>query len=146
MTRIPEGDFNMRYGSSFVGILLTLMVFVAGASLKTDSAQAASITGRWSGGGTVQLSSGGRERVRCRVTYRRIAGQRFSVYARCASSGTKIDQLGQLRRVSKSRYVGSVRNQQYNVSANVVVIVSGKRQTVSLSSSAGSARLRLRRR
>lgn len=116
------------------------------APLTIASANAASISGTWAGTGTVKLEAGSSEIVRCQVTYNRISGQNFSLSARCATSSTRIDQAGELTRVSNGRYVGSVHNQQYNVSAKVKIKVSGNRQVVRISSGKGSANLTLRRR
>ena len=66
--------------------------------------------------------------------------------ARCATSGTHIDQSGQLKRLSADRYVGNIHNEQFNVTARVTVTVSGRHQTVSISSDQGSATIRLKRR
>ncbi|MEL7542865.1 MAG: hypothetical protein AAGJ70_03730 [Pseudomonadota bacterium] len=111
-----------------------------------SAAHAASISGKWRGGGTVNLKSGGQERVRCSVTYGRIAGQDFSVNARCASGAGRVDQTGKLTRVAPNRYVGTVMNMQYSVTARVTVSVAGKTQRVSISSSQGTANLKLARR
>ncbi|MEO0617803.1 MAG: hypothetical protein AAFZ01_00830 [Pseudomonadota bacterium] len=111
-----------------------------------SQAYAASISGKWRGGGTVNLKSGGKEKVRCSVTYGRIAGQDFSVNARCASGAGRVDQTGKLTRVAPNRYVGTVMNTQYSVTARVTVNVAGKTQRVSISSSQGTANLRLARR
>ena len=110
------------------------------------AASPASISGDWAGSGLFKLKSGNKERVRCRVKYGRIAGQDFSLNARCATSGTNIDQTGKLTRVSKGRYVGNVHNEQFNVSAKIVVTVSGTHQDVSISGNEGSAQIRLKRR
>ncbi len=110
------------------------------------AANGASIKGNWIGTGHVKLQSGNRERVSCRVKYGRIAGQEFSVNARCATAAAHIDQSGQLKRLSADRYVGNIHNEQFNVSARVTVTVSGGRQTVSITSDQGSATIRLKRR
>ncbi len=111
-----------------------------------EAAGQVSISGSWAGTGVVNLEGGNKERVTCKVKYGRIAGQDFSVDARCATSGTRVDQTGQLKRVSTNRYVGNLHNEQFNVSARVEVTVRGSRQTVSISSAQGSASLRLSRR
>lgn len=105
-----------------------------------------SISGQWVGKGTVVLSSGAKERVRCRVKYGRVAGQTFSLSARCATGGTRIDQSGELERVSKNRYVGEVHNKQFGVLARVKITVAGRRQTVAISSRHGHATISLKRR
>lgn len=135
------------FGRRRVLTSVTVAAFsVLSMPMTAQAAGAASIKGNWAGGGTVKVKEGKSERVRCRVSYGRIAGQNFSVNARCATSDVRIDQTGRLKRVSTNRYVGSLHNQQYNVSARVVVTVSGRQQTVSISSRQGSASIRLKRR
>jgi hypothetical protein len=118
-------------------------IFVVTTVLPSSIAQAASIAGKWKGGGEVKLSDGGKETVRCTVTYGREGGQEFSVSARCASGAGRVDQTGTLTRVSKNRYVGTVKNIQYSVTATVTVNVDGNSQRVSISSTRGTAKLQL---
>jgi hypothetical protein len=125
---------------------LAMAALVALQMPVATAAHAASITGNWFGSGVFKLQKGKTERFRCRVKYGRIAGQDFSVSARCATSGTRLDQIGQLTRVSTNRYVGSLRNEQFNVSASVTITVAGPRQTVSIQSKHGTARIVLSRR
>lgn len=107
---------------------------------------AASISGKWRGQGTLVLKSGAKEKFRCQVQYRRISGQNFSVNARCANGSASFDQTGQLQRVNNTRYVGTIRNTQFNVSGSVAISVSGNSQDVSISSREGSAKITLTRR
>ena len=135
---------NTRLALHQIALSALVAVFVlAGLSFE---AHAASITGNWRGAGVVNLKSGGKEKVRCTVTYGRAGGQNFSVDARCASGAGRVDQTGVLTRKSNSRYVGTVRNAQYSVTATVTVKVNGKKQTVHISSSEGTANLQLTRR
>ena len=134
-----------KNAASAAAVVAALAAFQM-ASPAAHAASPASISGNWSGSGMFKLKSGNQERVRCRVKYGRIAGQDFSLNARCATSGTNIDQTGKLTRVSKGRYVGNVHNEQYNVSAKIVVTVSGSHQDVSISGNEGSAKIRLKRR
>lgn len=130
-----------RCASLSLSLLATLQL--AGVA---SAAGAPSISGQWAGRGTVVLESGAREPVRCRVQYRRVAGQTFSLTARCATGSASIDQTGELQRVGRNRYVGRVHNRQFNVSARVRITVAGSRQTVAISSAHGRATMRLKRR
>ena len=127
-------------------MLAAILVPFVGYGAIDNASAAPSIAGKWRGGGTVNLKSGGKESVRCSVTYGRSGGQNFSVRARCASGAGRVDQTGTLRRVSDTRYVGTVRNVQYSVTARVTVNVNGSNQNVSISSSKGTAYLSLARR
>ena len=130
-----------RYASISFALLATLQM--AGLA---NAAGGSSISGQWAGKGTLILRTGAKEPVSCRVKYRRISGQTFSLTARCATSSTSIDQIGELERVGRNRYVGRVHNKQFNVSARVSVAVAGSRQRVAISSSQGRATMRLKRR
>ncbi len=127
----------------FLTAVLLVFVFQAATPI---TANAASIKGSWRGAGTVTIGSGGKERFRCRVTYGRVTGKTFSVNARCASRSGRFIQTGRVRRISKSRYVGTIYNAQYDISARVVITARGSRQRVSMTNNHGSAYLRLRRR
>lgn len=129
----------------FYLVVFALLAMAQTAGL-ANAAGTSSISGRWVGKGTVVLNSGAKELVRCRVKYGRVAGQIFSLTARCATGATSIDQSGELERVSKNRYVGQVHNKQFGVSARVRVTVAGRRQTVAISNSQGRATISLNRR
>ncbi|MGI9406491.1 MAG: hypothetical protein ACR2O4_08980 [Hyphomicrobiaceae bacterium] len=94
----------------------------------------------------MQLNSGAQERVRCNVKYFRQSATMFSISARCASGAGRIDQTGSLIKTGSNEYQGTVFNAQHGISANVYVTLRGRRQSVSISSSGGSASLSLRKR
>ena len=123
----------------------TLLVMAQPGGL-ANAAGTSSISGQWVGGGIVVLNSGAKEHVRCRVKYGRVAGQTFSLTARCATGATRIDQSGELERVSKNRYVGQVYDKQFGVHARVRITIAGRKQTVAISSSQCRAIIRLKRR
>ncbi len=50
----------------------------------------AGLAGSWSGGGTVTLDDGSRERIRCRATYQ-VAGPRMTMSLTCASDAYKFN-------------------------------------------------------
>jgi len=53
------------------------------------------MSGDWSGGGTVTLSSGSSERLRCRATYdSQAAGNNLKLVLRCASDSYNVDFRG----------------------------------------------------
>lgn len=112
----------------------------------SGAADAVSLAGTWSGSGYVKPKSGSREKVRCRVTYRRLSKKVFGVVAKCASTSNTIRQTGKVLRVNANRYVGDFYNSQFDVSGRIRVTISGSRQTVSFSGKAGSGRVTLRKR
>ena len=125
-------------------LAITLMVAMSG--LTFAPATAASLSGSWSGSGFVKPSSGQRERVRCRVRYSRLSKKVFSVSARCASSSATISQSGTLLMIRPNLYVGDFYNAQFDISGRIRVKISGRSQSVTLSSSSATGRLRLRKR
>lgn len=139
--RKPDGKLKMA-------LLAPLAAVVLGTQFAAPTASAAtqSIIGNWSGGGFVELNTGDRERVKCRATFRALSGKSYEVDARCVGGFGQIDQTGKLRRVSGNRFVGSLRNEQFDVSANVSITVQGKRQNVSITSDQGRSNLCLLKR
>lgn len=123
-------------------VLLALSVLVA----FPIGAQAASLSGTWSGSGYVNPKDGPRESVRCRITYSQESATVYGVKAVCATTSTKIIQTGEVLMVNPSRYVGDFYNSQYDVSRRVRVSLRGVRQTVTFSSKKGHGSMTLRKR
>lgn len=130
----------MRY------VFACLLVLALGAFPSADAAKAASIEGSWSGGGTVQLTSGGVERVRCRVRYEKSTGRTFVLHVTCAHANGTFRLSGRVVKLSASRYSGRLYSDEYSVSGKVSVRVSGTRQTVTAKSSKGTATVTLTKR
>ena len=127
-----------------LGAFLSVAALVLGAvTLPAVSVQADGFAGLWRGSGYVNPAEGQRERVRCRVVYRRLSADRYGVTARCATQAVNIDQSGEIRRTGRNSYAGSFYNMEYNVRGRIRVRVSGNRQSVTLSSPQGSGRLTL---
>lgn len=55
-----------------------------------QSSPFAGLSGNWSGGGTVTLDDGSRERIRCRASYQ-VAGPRMTMNLTCASDAYKFN-------------------------------------------------------
>ncbi|HEY0849375.1 MAG TPA: hypothetical protein VGD96_05640 [Bradyrhizobium sp.] len=112
----------------------------------------AGMAGNWSGGGTVTLDDGSRERLRCRASYK-VAGVNMTMSLTCASDAYKflleanvIDERGQLTGTwtESSRNIagvlqgrGSGGNFQVLVTtagfnANISLRTAGNKQTVTL--------------
>jgi hypothetical protein len=77
-------------------LIAAAILFGASASTTPLNAQAggpfAGMAGNWSGGGTVTLDDGSRERLRCRASYA-VAGAQMTMTLTCASDAYKF-QLG----------------------------------------------------
>ncbi len=96
---------------------------LAAVSVQTCEAYAegpfSQFAGVWSGGGTIALSNGTRERIRCRVTYSVAnAGTLLQQSLVCASDSYKFDVSSQVQ-VQGSQLSGSWTETTRNVTGNV---------------------------
>jgi hypothetical protein len=135
---------------------------LAGASLAVVDRPAfadgpfSALAGSWSGGGTVMLSNGGRERISCRATYSvGSGGNSLQQTLRCASdsynfqlsssvtaSGGSISgSWSEATRNVNGRVSGRVRGNQIDAlvdaagfSASITIVTHGNRQSVSIRS------------
>ncbi len=90
------GDFKMKhFGSGLIGQTIKASAVVAVLSTSTGHAQTrpfAGFDGAWSGNGTISLSDGSTERLRCRADYKvDNAGLGLKQTLRCASDSYKFD-------------------------------------------------------
>jgi hypothetical protein len=108
-------------------------------------AQAASLDGAWSGGGTVTFGSGAKEQARCRVHYTRRSGDSYFARATCATASGRAVQTATLRQSGQNSYKGRFYNREYDISGAIFVVLRGARQSVRLTSRSGSAFLQLSR-
>ncbi len=123
------------------------LLFLALAVLALSGpAVAAALEGTWSGGGHVKPTSGTREKLRCKITYRKRSSKVFSVRAVCATASVKINQTGEVLMVTPNRYVGDFYNPEFDVSGRVRVILRGSRQTVTFSGARGRGTVTLSKR
>lgn len=124
----------------YLAILAVLGLCAAGGA-----SAAASIEGNWQGSGTIRLSGGQVEKVRCRVNYRAGTGRTFVISASCAHSNGMFKQTGRVVRLNDSSYTGRLYSEQYGVAGDLSIRVSGNRQTVTATSERGAATLNLSR-
>jgi hypothetical protein len=103
------------------------------------------LEGSWSGGGSVSFASGSKEQARCRALYRRASKDSYRLQATCATASGKADQTATVHKVGENRYRGNFHNPDYDISGTIFVVVNGNSQSVRLTSSSGSAHLRLSR-
>ncbi len=134
------GGRNVARARSMLASLAVAAVMTGGFS---EGALADRFEGLWRGSGYVNPAEGQRERVRCRVVYRRLSAERYEVTARCATQAVNIDQVGEVRRTGRSSFAGTFYNMEYNVRGRIRVSVKGNQQTVSLNSPQGTGRLTL---
>lgn len=122
--------------------LLVLSTTIVAANALT--ADAASLSGSWSGGGRVQYGDT-RERASCRARFSG-GGRSYSMRASCATPSGRVDQSAEIEQIGPNRYAGSFFNSQYGVSGSISISVRGDSMSVSLSGGAGSGNLSLSRR
>jgi hypothetical protein len=125
--------------------LIVAVILAFGSVSLPISASAASLAGTWRGNGYVAPKSAAREKVRCRVTYRKQSAKVFSVRAVCASKSATVRQTGTVLMVNRNRYIGDFYNSQFDVSGRVRVTLHGASQTVTFSGGSGHGRLTLRK-
>jgi hypothetical protein len=126
-------------------ISAALLAVALSTPLATSASAAANIIGSWKGRGSVKLTSGQVEPVSCRVRYEDGGGRTFVLYATCATTAGTFQQSGRVVQRSGSSYSGRLYSEQYSVSGDVSISVSGTSQTVRVSSPKGSGSLNLRR-
>ena len=123
-----------------------MLALALGMPATASFASAATITGSWSGRGSVTLIPSGQvEHVSCRVSYEKgdDRGRTFVLHATCATTAGTFAQSGRVVKHSSSRYTGSLYSDQYSVSGKVNISISGSRQTINVSSSKGRGVLNL---
>ena len=136
-----RGEVTKGAALLLVALLGLPVAAVAQAPKKTPMG----LAGSWSGGGSVQFASGGRERAQCRAHYRHAGRTSYTLHATCATPSGRATQVATVRQVGDNRYSGSFYNSEYSVSGVINVIVHGSRQTVRLDSDSGSAVISLSR-
>lgn len=135
------------------------MVFFTIAPVQAQTGSFAGLSGHWSGGGTVALAGGPRERISCRAQYA-VSGSTLRQTLRCASESYRFelasnvqDQGGQLSGdwVETSRNIqgvlfGRVQGNRMQVSANgpgfvanVSLTTQGDTQSVTVNAQGGES-------
>lgn len=129
----------MRY------VLVCLLTMAAGAFAGADVAKAASIIGSWKGNGSVRLTSGQVERIRCRMRYEQGSGRTVVLYITCAHANGTFEVSGRIVKISNSSYSGRLYSEHYNTAGDVRITVRGNRQTLKAISAKGTATVFLTR-
>jgi hypothetical protein len=73
-------------------LAFALLLFISGTSYAQKTAPFDRLAGSWSGSGTIELSNGTHESIRCRAAYDVPGGQgKLQLNIRCASEGANFD-------------------------------------------------------
>lgn len=127
-------------------VAIAIPLVVAGLAASDQArAQGASLEGSWRGGGSVAFAKGQRERAECRAQYRRASATTYTLTATCATPSGRATQTATVRQVGGNSYQGRFHNREYDVSGTIFITAAGNRQSVRLTSDAGSASFELRR-
>lgn len=128
-------------------IIICLFTLAFSSFTSVGAAEAASITGSWKGSGSVRLTNGRVERIRCGIKYEEGAGGKTVVlYVTCAHANGTFKVSGRIVKRSGSYYAGRLYSEQYGTAGDVGVTVNGNSQKVTAKSSKGTASLVLTKR
>lgn len=151
MKSFARNMFGQTVGIAGVSAALLLSVSVGHA----QSGPFAGFDGAWSGNGTVTLSDGTSERIRCRATYKVAGSNALQQTLRCASDSYKFDlssdvtsqggtvsgRWSEASRNLNGNLQGRAGNGQIDVfveaagfAANLTLTTRGNKQSVSISS------------
>ena len=135
-------------GSGLIGQTIKASAIVAALVLSTSSGHAqtrpfAGFDGAWSGNGTVSLSDGSSERIRCRAEYRVDGtGMALKQTLRCASDSYKFDLSSDVK--SEGDHVtGNWTETNRNISGSVLGTAGGGKIDVAVEAVGFSASLSL---
>ena len=127
----------MRY---FVGLLLLMLTCVAPSIL---AVAVTSIEGSWIGSGTVSRGANV-DRVQCRVRYTKSSEKTYATSSVCTTENGRYEISGHVTNIGGNRYQGTVMSG--NETGRVIMVHSGDRQSVTVTSPSGSAKITLSRR
>jgi hypothetical protein len=113
---------QVRYMAKLSSWLVVGFLVTAGSVPAAAASSIEDMNGYWSGNGSVVLSNGNTERVKCSVIYKVTeGGSQIRQTMRCASADYKIDALAELR-VKGEKVSGSWEEKTYSATG----AVSGK--------------------
>jgi hypothetical protein len=127
----------MRY---VIGLLLLMLTCVAPSTL---AVAVTSIEGSWIGSGTVSRGANV-DRVQCRVRYTKSSEKTYATSSVCTTENGRYEISGHVTNIGGNRYQGTVTSG--NETGRVIMVHSGDRQSVTVTSPSGSAKITLSRR
>ena len=119
-----------------------IIVLLASCAALTPALAASSLQGQWRGSG-VASHRNTTNAVRCRVSFQRLSNTSFSVSSQCATETDRYDVTGRVAAAGGNRYSGPVQGRGVNGTA--VIVMSGNRLSVTVTSKRGSVKLSLSR-
>ena len=127
----------MRY---VIGLLLLMLTCVAPSIL---AVAVTSIEGSWIGSGTVSRGTNV-DRVQCRVRYTKSSEKTYATSSVCTTENGRYEISGHVTNIGGNRYQGTVTSG--NETGRVIMVHRADRQSVTVTSPSGSAKLTLSRR
>ena len=139
MKRFGSGIFWQAIKVAGVGAALLMSVTASNA----QSSPFAGFDGSWSGGGTVSLSDGTTERIRCRASYKVDgSGSGLQQTLRCASDSYKFDLSSNVT-TQGDRIIGTWSEASRNINGNLQGTAGGGRIEVFVEAAGFAATLNL---
>lgn len=104
------------------------MIVAATSGAHAQSGPFSGFAGNWSGDGTVALSDGSKERIKCRAVYKvDHSGKQLEQSLRCASDSYKIDLSSNVASVGNNAVNGTWSEANRNINGNLQGKVSAGR-------------------
>ena len=152
---VKAGGYRKTASPIGVAAISGMLLLLSGGPGHAQQSPFTAMSGSWSGGGTLTLSNGSRERLRCRANYSARGGDSLDLTLRCAGDSYNFDFRGYARyragTVSGSwsessmnasgRFIGraggdhiAARVQGDNFSASLGITTRANRQSISIRS------------
>jgi hypothetical protein len=149
------GAKSMITAARLSSAIVALGLCLASASSAREPGAFARLAGNWNGGGSIDLSNGSRERLKCRASYQILSAQSVQLSIRCASDSYNFDLAGRAtlagREVSgtwsesthnaSGQIFGRANGDKIDVvaegpgfSAQLTLVTRGRRQSVAIKS------------
>ena len=114
------------------GACASLLLLTAVAA-HAQSGPFAMLGGAWAGSGTIRLTEGGSERIRCKATYDLVSASSLTLNLTCASDSYKFVLLGSMQAAQSGAISGNWTEQTRSVAGTVRGHVAGNHLSVATS-------------
>ena len=124
----PKNSFQFVFQFALAPLLLLTMV----AEPTFAASPFKRLAGTWSGGGSVRLTDGKREKIRCRAYYTNKSTNALGLAIRCATQSGKIEMRAKLT-YSGGGVSGSWEERTYNAEGTVTGSASSSKLSMNIS-------------
>lgn len=108
-------------GPHLIGGVCAAAFWLASVAGHAQSGPFAMIIGAWAGSGTIKLTEGGTERIRCKASYDAVSSSNVTLNLTCASDSYKFVLLGNMQ----ASNTGSISGNWTEQTRSVAGVVSG---------------------